>query len=168
MDFLLNNIEWIFSGIGVAIVASLIKVFVKKRNEGRVPNNNLNADNITFNQTILNNSSADKIENNSKVINESNDNSKFKHIKDKYFGERNEIRNYLIEILAEIRNERYPMQIRDITDRAEDEKGIAQSFMASELEKLEEEGLIKIKRDESLVLSPYLEVRLTQKYFEDL
>ena len=87
MDFLLNNIEWVFSGIGVVIVASLIKVFLKKKNEGKVPNNNLNVDNITFNQAILNNLSADKIENNSKVINESNDNSMFKHIKDKYFFE---------------------------------------------------------------------------------
>lgn len=35
MQWIINNIEWIFSGIGVFVITGIISLFIRKKNNGK-------------------------------------------------------------------------------------------------------------------------------------
>lgn len=166
IEYLINNKEWIFSGVGIFALGLILTFFRKKdkseETHSQNQQNHIKADKVNFSQTFVNNSSIGKVESIAKKVS----NPKLKKIKDEYFGDQNIKRHYLITKLAKARNENSIIEIRTITDRAEEEFGWKHSDTVAELEKLEEEGIIRFSLQEGELLSPYTRIRLTEKYFE--
>lgn len=64
MNWIIENKEWIFGGVGIAIVSSLIKFFTKKSESSlktKNINKNTNTNTVTVNN-IMNNQASDKVE----------------------------------------------------------------------------------------------------------
>lgn len=57
MNFLIENYEWIFSGIGVVIVGFLIRLLRPKKKSSEKKIKQTNQNNITINNTISNSTS---------------------------------------------------------------------------------------------------------------
>lgn len=77
MDWIINNKEWIFSGIGVVVIVGIIKYFwsARKINKTATPDNSINQSigtgiNATFGSV--------KVENNEQNVNPKPDNTKSK------------------------------------------------------------------------------------------
>ncbi|WP_347068522.1 hypothetical protein [Flavobacterium sp. WV_118_3] len=165
IEYFLKNKEWIFSGAGIFTLGLIIQYFNRKKHytDNNSQQNHLKAEKINFSQTIVNNSSIGKTETKSSIKKVSN--PMLKKIKEEYFSEKNIKRNYLITKLAKARNENSIVEIRTITDAAEEAYGWKHSDTVAELEKLEEEGLIWFQLKDNEMLSPYTRIRLTEKYF---
>jgi hypothetical protein len=182
VDYLMRNNEWIFSGIGVFILGLIVTVFFRQKgkdknsinsylgNESKQSfplSNNISGEKINLNQTIINNSNTGNIlsstaDESSEI--KSNDPELLK-IKERYFSNKNEFRVFLFKKLAEARNDNIRLEIRHITDAIEDELQIKCNKTLSEIEKLEEEGIIRFEKRTDESLTPYSRIRLTEKYF---
>ena len=63
VNYLLNNKEWIFSGIGVFILTVLLSIWNKKRDRSKgSTTNHQSIKNSTFQDSVVNNISAERVE----------------------------------------------------------------------------------------------------------
>ncbi|MEM8507758.1 MAG: hypothetical protein AAF717_08005 [Bacteroidota bacterium] len=172
MEWFLDNFEWIFSGIGVfvlGLVAAIVRknkqntrgITTKTKNEF---NNKFNGGNINITQTII----SESIIKNTKKIkeNESQDAPELSKVKEEFFESKNKIRTFMIKELARARNKNTILQVRNVTDIAEKKLNLEHEETVHELEKIEEEGLIKFALGENELIGPYTPIKLTEKYFE--
>lgn len=184
VDYVIKNKEWIFSGIGVFIlglfVAFISKRLKKKKAESAIQNNeqrhdipltdNIKAGKVNVHQTIISHSKTGDIHSTNSSSTTSTEiktnNPELIKIKEEYFSDKNELRVFLFTKLAEARNNNVRLEVRHITDAAEDELQIKNDKSVSEMEKLEEEGIIRFEKEEGESLSPYTRIRLTEKYFQ--
>ncbi|MGE0637790.1 MAG: hypothetical protein AB7G44_02735 [Bacteroidia bacterium] len=180
INYLIENKEFLFSGIGVSllgfIIPFILKKLQKKKQKTDIDNseshnipftNNIKAEKVNFNQTIISHSKTGDIhsDSTSSPVMVKTNNPELLKIKDKYFNDKNELRVFLFEKLAEARNTKLQLEVRHITDAAEDEIQIKHDKAVSEIEKLEEEGIIRFEKERQEVLSPYTRIKLTEKYF---
>ncbi|WP_143091020.1 hypothetical protein [Thermoflexibacter ruber] len=177
----MKNKEWIFSGIGVFLLGLFLtfisKRFKKQKAEKKIVDNtqrqdipltnNIKAEKVNLHQTIISNSKTGDIHSSDtdNSVGVKTNNPQLLKIKDEYFSDKNELKVFLFKKLAEARNINVKLEVRHITDAAEDELQIKHDKAISEIEKLEEEGIIRFEKEKDEVLSPYTRIRLTEKYF---
>ncbi len=181
VDYILKNKDWIFSGIGIFVIGLLL-TFISKRLKKKMDKkklvyntqrqdipftNNIKAEKINLHQTIISHSKTGDIHsgNIDKSIGVKTNNLELLKIKDQYFSDKNELRVFLFKKLAEARDINVKLEVRHITDAAEDELYIRCDKAVSEIEKLEEEGIIRFEKQDDEVLSPYTRIKLTERYF---
>jgi len=176
MDWLINNYQWIFSGIGIFIIGLVFAIF-KKRNNTRIEKNNVDksknpiknevkAKYVNINQTVISDSITRNVNSNLKNKTNKYYDPEFEKIKDNCFGPNNKLRTFLIKQLAKTRQNKSVIEIRHITDIGESELGLKHDETVHELEKIEEEGLIQFILPDNEIISPYTRIRLTDKYFK--
>lgn len=170
IELIVNNKDWIFSGIGVVILGGLVKLFFKKKSRAphvsNIGKNQIKADNVTFSQTVINHS---KIESNQDgLINRKVENPALYQLKNEYYGNQNIKRNYLFKILLVAYSKNAKLEIKDITDATEDELDWRPDETVDELKKLEDEGVIFLNLVPEELISPYTRIRLTPKFFETI
>jgi DNA-binding MarR family transcriptional regulator len=176
MEWFLENYEWLLSGIGVFALGLIFQLFRKrttpikstKSTTSNPINNQLKAKTLQFNQTVIQNSSTGNVNSTTNSDKSKTTDPELQSLKEQYFGAKNEFRTLLIKKLAEGHSRNSILQVRDITDALEDERGISQTETFHELEKLCEQGLIQFEVTETDIPTPYTRIKLTEKYFEAL
>ena len=175
MEYIIDNYQWIFSGIGIFILGILYSLLKRKKKKQSQPtvdpdnkvSNKFKAKNLNLNQTIITNSNTGDLKSNidnSKNINITN--QELKEAGEKYYGSSNKMRTLIIKMLADTRQLDSIIEIRTITDKAEDELEINQDITFHELEKIKEEGLIEFDLTNENTVTPYTRIRFTEKFFE--
>ena len=168
LNWISEHYQWIFSGIGILILSLIFTLFKKKeklkpKNENKLKNS-IKAKKVNINQTIISNSNIGDIQ--SKI---DKSNSKLKNLdldKVKKNDRKNKFRTFIIKKLASERMKNSVLEIRHITDLGEKELGLEHEDTFNELEKIEEEGLIKFIVGEDEFSGPYTRIKLTKKYFK--
>jgi len=175
MNWIIDNYQWIFSGIGIFILGILYNFFRRKKKQriqkSSDPNNQvtnkLKAKNLNLNQTIITNSTTGDLKteiDKSEIIKIAN--NELENVGKEYYSSSNKMRMMIIKLLSDIRQENSIIEVRTITDKAEDDLGIDQDVTFHELEKIEEEGLIKFDLSDEHSVTPYSRIRFTEKFFE--
>lgn len=175
-EWILNNYNWLFSGIGVFTLGLIINFLFKKRrnhisqenSDGKM-NNNVNARNVNINQTIVSgypekqiNSEVDNNKETSKEVDED-----VQRIKEKYADIGIKIRTELIKELEKTRNDKSTLKVFHMTDKMDEKYGINSELVISELEKLAEDGKIVLINWHDSTISPYTEIKVvTSKFFD--
>ncbi len=181
-DYILNNKEWIFSGIGVFVLTLIVTYLAMRKKDKKTlfenknnfndspiknsPITNINADKLNFEQTIINNTK-DESKDNLIPITPSQELAEAK----KSFVERKTtLRTKIFTVLADRnRTKDSVIQIRNVTDYIEETIGNNYTEVLEELKDLQKEDilLIDLAIDEHLI-GPYTRIKLTKKFYSIL
>ena len=157
----------------------ILNIFIKHNTEKKLIKNSeisdipfrnkIKAEKVNINQTIINNSTTGNINskdpNNSTKL-ETNIPQAHKKINEGCFRDKNELRAFIFKEIDVSRDKNLRLEIRHITDAAEDKLKINHDKAICEIEKLEEEGFIRFEKKLEHELTPYTRIRLTEKYYE--
>ena len=182
LEYILNNKEWIFSGIGVFVLTLIATIMLK--NKAKKKNSfkeTSQFNNSTFDNSSVNNIKADSLNFKQTIINNPKEESKEKFIpitttpelaeaKKNFIEKKSTLRTYMYTVLAE-GNKRSEsiVQIRDVLDYVEELIGTSYTETLQELEEMKEEGIIDfaLRKDESSI-GPYTRITLTKKFYSTI
>jgi hypothetical protein len=181
-EYILKNKEWIFSGIGV-FALTLIATWIFK-NKGKEKNsfkkksqfndsnfenspiNKIKADNLNFNQTIINSDKEKPKKQFIPIITT----PELADAKMSFIEKKSTLRRYIFTVLADrSRKADSVVQIRDVLDYVEELIKVIHTEALRELEEMKDEGILDfaLKKDE-FSIGPYTRITLTKKFYSTI
>ncbi len=184
-NYLLENKEWIFSGIGVSILTIIIASFLKKKKSTK---KNFKNDNqfisSSFDNSSINNVKGDTINFNQTIVNKSKNKFAEKEkpvpiiatpeiakAKQDFLEYKSKLRTNIYAALATAKVQKFDaiIEIRHVCDEVEELINVSHLETLNELKEMEQEGLIEfaLKEDEPLI-SPYTRLITTKKFYDTI
>lgn len=177
--FILNNKEWIFSGIGATVLTIAFSIYVERKKKSRnsdtlrqssensnfidSPFTNLQGHNINYSQNVFQSNVQDSLQEELKIPIKAEDLSKSK--KDYLFQKAN-LRKFIYRIIEPAKKSSNIIQIKHVVDAAEDKLKLSYKPILEELNEMEDEGLIFFVYEKPVDKgSPYNVIKLTKKFF---
>ena len=185
-DYIANNKEWIFSGIGVFCLTLIIGIFFRKKRKTNTTSfakqnindntlndstlNNIKGDKINFNQTIFNTNPETKSTSNDDPLTPIIESPLLTKSKQDYYTEKKRLRTFIYALISPAKNLNKIIEIRNVTDSAEEIVNVDFKVILQELKEMEEEKLIELNNDngDNKLESPYTRIKLTKKFFSTI
>lgn len=185
-DYIANNKEWIFSGIGVFCLTLFIGIFFRKKRKTNTTSfaeqnindntlngstlNNIKGDKINFNQTIFNTNPETKSTSNDDTLTPIIESPLLTKSKQDYYSEKMRLRTFIYAVISPAKDLTKIIEVRHVTDSAEEIVNVNFKAILQELKEMEDEKLIELSndKDDNKLESPYTRIKLTKKFFSTI
>jgi FtsZ-interacting cell division protein ZipA len=188
MSYLLNNKEWIFSGIGVFILTILFSIWRRKKESAKIPNKKYQSiQNSPIQDSVINNIAADHVELHQTVqkneINQRTSDQKddpaikvhgypdLDRAKSQYLNTKKRRRAAIYQAIIR-RTKEYPdqaLEVRHVLDDTEDQINAKTADVVKELEEMSEEGIIRfLFHKDDTVIGPYARIEVTKRFYSSI
>lgn len=188
VNYLLNNKEWIFSGIGVFILTILLSIWKKRRDRSKGSiTNRQSIKNSTFQKSVVNNITAERVELHQTAHNkeiedrtvDQKDNASMKvdgypdleKAKAQYLYTKKRRRAAIYQAIIKITKEYpdQPLELRYVLDDTEDQTDERTADVVQELQEMSEEGILRfLFNKDDTTISPYSVIELTKRFYSTI
>ena len=183
-NYLENNKEWIFSGAGVALLTFIISLIFKRKKSNQnsktdsaqhqqanniqdSPVTTISGKNIQFNQTLISNARSEN-HMQEKPHHHSIESPLLAKAKQDYIADKIKLRTFIYALVSPAKNIDTIIEIRNVTDSAEDIIRVKPAMILKELKEMQEEGLIEFSNGENqkdMIIGPYTRITVTKTLF---
>ena len=183
-NYLIQNKEWVFSGIGVFILSLVVAYFSNKKRMNKGSQNGNQFSSNAFDNSSLNNFMGDKLNFSQTIVHniKEKDTAKEQSLpiiatpelakaRQNYLSVKTKLRANIYTVLAKSKaqSKDTAVEIRHILDEVEELIDASHMDTLSELKEMKEEGLIEFpSKDEESFSSPYTRIMTTSKFYNTI